>query len=100
MNMHRGIASKRLRGIFDNQVWTLNPVVGCDVLSRSAVRWTAPCKPGLIDVGRELGQARSCGALVYDAGPLSYHLDQHCASPAIHRRSFQPLGLDRFAVLT
>ena len=84
-----------LGGELDDQLWTLNAIVGRTVLPWLMGGRTAPGEIGIVHAGFDLGQA-GCGVgVVDDAGPFHDQIKEHCPLLIIHFRPFQSFGHDR-----
>src|SRR3954453_2676878 len=69
VDMHCRITAQPLRRVLDDEIWSLNPVVGRDVATGSNTYRTAPGKPGVVQAGFDLGHSGRSRTLVNDARP-------------------------------
>ena len=64
MDVQGWIAAQGLGSVLDDQVRTLNPVVGGNVFPRAPGGWAAPREPCFVEIGLQLGQTGRCGAFM------------------------------------
>src|SRR5262245_37346950 len=100
MDMQGRVAAKLLGCVFDDEAWSLDSVVRCDVAPGGNSRRAAPREPGVVDIGFDLGHTGASRAFVDYAHPFGDDIEQHAALPLVHAGGLQAFGLNSFAVLT